>query len=250
MDTLGVGVIGTGRISDLHAIEYRRNPHTRIVALCDRDPELAAGRRRAWGVPGALITTDYHELLALEAVDLVEILLPHHLHAPAALAAFAAGKAVSLQKPMTTTLADADRLVAAAEHAGVPFRVFENFIFYPPVMCAKELVDAGAIGEPLTIRIQEQPRQPQVRLGRARRRSGVAPEPLAVGRRAAGVRRRPPQVRPGLALHGTAGGGARLDRLYGRRRRLRVRRPRDDLVPLRRPALRQTWRWSTRPAWR
>ena len=157
MDTIGVGIIGTGRISDLHAIEYRRNPHTRIVALCDRDRELAAGRRRAWGVPGALITTDYHELLAQEAVDLVEILLPHHLHAEAALAAFAAGKAVSLQKPMTTTLADANRLVAAAERAGVPFRVFENFIFYPPVMRAKELVDAGAIGTPLTIRIKSNP---------------------------------------------------------------------------------------------
>ena len=157
MDTIGVGIIGTGRISDLHAIEYRRNPHTRIVALCDRDRELAAGRRRAWGVPGALITTDYHELLAQEAVDLVEILLPHHLHAEAALAAFAAGKAVSLQKPMTTTLADADRLVAAAERTGVSFRVFENFIFYPPVMRAKELVDAGAIGTPLSIRIKSNP---------------------------------------------------------------------------------------------
>ena len=157
MDTIGVGFIGTGRISDLHAIEYRRNPHTRIVALCDCEPELAAGRRRAWGLPGALITTDYHELLALQAVDLVEILLPHHLHASVALAAFAAGKAVSLQKPMTTTLADADRLVAAAERSGVPFRVFENFIFYPPVMRAKELVDAGAIGTPLTIRIKSNP---------------------------------------------------------------------------------------------
>ena len=157
MDTIGVGIIGTGRISDLHAIEYRRNPHTRIVALCDRDPEIAAGRRRAWGVPGALITTDYHEVLAQSAVDLVEILLPHHLHAEAAQAAFAAGKAVSLQKPMTTTLAAADRLVAAAEQAGVPFRVFENFIFYPPVMRAKELVDAGAIGTPLTIRIKSNP---------------------------------------------------------------------------------------------
>ena len=157
MQTIGVGLIGTGRISDLHAIEYLSNPHTRIVALCDRDAELAARRRHAWGVPGALITADYHELLALGAVDLVEILLPHHLHADAALAAFDAGKAVSLQKPMTTTLADADRLIAAADRAGVPFRVFENFIFYPPVLRARELVDAGAIGTPLTIRIKSNP---------------------------------------------------------------------------------------------
>ena len=86
---------------------------------------------------------------------------------------------------------------------------------------------------------QEQPRQPPVRLGRSRRRAGVAPESRAVGRRPAGVRRRPPQVRPGLALHGPAAGGARLDRLHRWRRRLRVRCPGDDFVPLRRPALRQ-----------
>ena len=157
MDTIRVGFIGTGRISDLHALEYLSNPHATIVALCDRELELAAARRRAWGVEDALITTDYHELLALEQVDLVEILLPHHLHVPAALAALAAGKAVSLQKPMATSLADADRLIAAADRAGVPFRVFENFIFYPPVVKAKELVEAGAIGEPLAIRIKSNP---------------------------------------------------------------------------------------------
>jgi predicted dehydrogenase len=154
LSSIGVGFIGAGRISDLHAIEYLSNPQAAIVALCDRDPALAESRRRAWGLPEAVISADYHELLALEQVDLVEILLPHHLHVEAALAAFAAGKAVSLQKPMATTQAGADRLIAAAEQAGVPFRVFENFIFYPPVAKAKELVDAGAIGTPLTIRIK------------------------------------------------------------------------------------------------
>ena len=152
-----VGFIGAGRISDLHAIEYVRNPDATIVALCDREPALAETRRQAWGVEDALVTDDYHELLASERVDLVEILLPHHLHVEAALAAFAAGKAVSLQKPMATTLAGADRLIAAADAAGVPFRVFENFIFYPPVMRARQLVDDGAIGEPLTMRIKSNP---------------------------------------------------------------------------------------------
>ena len=157
MDSIGVGFIGAGRISDLHAIEYLSNPHAAIAALCDREPALAAARKQAWGVEDAVITADYHELLALDGVDLVEILLPHHLHVEAALAAFAAGKAVSLQKPMATTLEGADRLIAAAEQAGVPFRVFENFIFYPPVVKAKALVDGGAIGTPLTIRIKSNP---------------------------------------------------------------------------------------------
>ena len=154
MDGIRVGFIGTGRISDLHALEYLRNPHTEIVALCDSDPALAERRAAAWKLDRPVICSDYRELLALESVDLVEILLPHHLHAEAALAAFAAGKAVFLQKPIALTLADADRVIDAAEQAGVPFRVYENFIFYPPVAAAKELVDRGAIGEPLSIRLK------------------------------------------------------------------------------------------------
>ena len=135
-----------------------------------------------------MITADYHELLALDRVDLVEILLPHHLHVEAALAAFAAGKAVSLQKPMATTLAGADRLIAGAAQAGVPFRVFENFIFYPPVAKAKELVDAGAIGTPLTIRIKSNAGKQGLRLGGTGGGQGVAPGPRPGRRRAAGVR--------------------------------------------------------------
>ena len=117
-------------------------------------PRCAGG---AWGCPEARIYSDYRALLDDPNVDAVEILLPHHLHAEAALAAMDAGKHVSLQKPMTILVADADRLIARAKATGVVFRVFENFIFYPPIAKAKALVDAGAIGEPKTIRIKSNP---------------------------------------------------------------------------------------------
>ncbi len=154
MDKIRVGFIGTGRISDLHAIEYLGNPHTQIVALCDADPGLAQSRAKAWGLEDVSICDNYADLLARENVDLVDILLPHHLHAEVALAAIAAGKAVSLQKPMTLTIDEADRLVDAATTSGTRFRVFENFLFYPPIVKAKALVDDGAIGTPLTIRLK------------------------------------------------------------------------------------------------
>ncbi len=154
MDLLRVGIIGTGRISDLHAIEYLNNERAKIVAVSDINRELAEQRGRAWGVPEEHIFTDYGELLALPEVDLVEILLPHHLHYQAALDAAAAGKHISLQKPMALNVAEADQMIAAAQQAGVIFKVFENFIFYPPVQKAKALIDAGEIGEPLTIRIK------------------------------------------------------------------------------------------------
>ncbi|WP_269585344.1 Gfo/Idh/MocA family protein [Roseibium sp. Sym1] len=154
---LRVGIVGTGRISDLHAIEYMQNPLGRITALCDRNPALARSRAQAWGCADAAIEEDYEALLARDDVDLVELLLPHHLHLAAAVKAIEAGKIVSLQKPMCMNLEEADQLVAAAEAHDRPFKIFENFIFHPPVMKAKSLVDEGAIGEPLSIRIKSNP---------------------------------------------------------------------------------------------
>jgi len=154
MDKIRAGFIGAGRISDLHAIEYMQNPRAEIAAVCDADAGIAQRQAQRWGVPSRRVFTDFADLLACEEVNLVEILLPHHLHHPATLAAIAAGKHVSVQKPMAIDLAQADEMIAAARHAGVVLRVFENFLFYPPVMKAKALIDAGAIGDPLTIRIK------------------------------------------------------------------------------------------------
>jgi predicted dehydrogenase len=154
MEKLRVGFIGAGRISDLHAIEYLNNPRTELVAVCDVNLDNARQRAAAWGVPESHVFSDHHDLLALKEVDLVEILTPHHLHRQHTLDAAAAGKHISLQKPMALTPAEADEMIAAAKGAGVIFKVFENFIFYPPVLRAKALIDAGEIGWPLTIRIK------------------------------------------------------------------------------------------------
>jgi predicted dehydrogenase len=154
MEKLRVGFIGAGRISDLHAIEYLKNERAELVAVCDTDLKTAQSRAAAWGVPSNRVFTNYQDLLALKEVDLVEILTPHHLHRKHTLDAVAAGKHISLQKPMALNVAEADEMIAAAKKAGVIFKVFENFIFYPPVMRAKALIDAGEIGELLTIRIK------------------------------------------------------------------------------------------------
>ena len=76
MTQLNVGFIGTGRISDLHALEYLANPHARIAALCDTNLALAQQRAAAWNVPPQRIFASHHDLLALPDLDLVEILVP------------------------------------------------------------------------------------------------------------------------------------------------------------------------------
>ena len=210
------------------------NPKAEIVALCDR---VAGPRARHARRPGAcriaFITDDMHALLKRPDIDLVEILLPHHLQCPAALAAIAAGKAVSLQKPMCLNVAEADEVVAAAKAAQVPFRVFENFIFYPPVMKAKELVDERRHRRPALDPHQEQPGQEQDRLGDVRRRprpGGRSRQEPAAGRwssttaitssRSPGISWAWPKSVHAWIGETTAAG------------RLRLRRAGDGLVPL------------------
>ena len=151
MDALGVALVGCGRIADLHELGYRGREDARIVAVCDTHRGRARGKAKAWGVDK--VYSGYRELLADPAVDLVELLVPHHLHAKMTIAACQAGKHVSVQKPMALNVAEADGMIEAAEQASVTLRVYENFIFYPPYVRAKELIEAGEIGEPQMIRL-------------------------------------------------------------------------------------------------
>ena len=70
------------------------------------------------------------------------------------MAALEAGKHVSLQKPPTRTLEEFDRVARAAEASGRVFRVFENFMHYPPHVRAKQLIEEGAIGVPISVRVK------------------------------------------------------------------------------------------------
>lgn len=152
MAELRVGLIGLGRIADLHVLGYLDNPRARVAAVCDADPATAERRAREWNVERS--STDYRELLADPSLDALEVLTPHHLHAAMTVQALEAGKHVSVQKPVAMTLAEADSMIEAAERTGRVLRVFENFRFYPPYVRAKELLDAGEIGDPLSIRVK------------------------------------------------------------------------------------------------
>lgn len=151
MSPIRVAIVGCGRISDLHALGYRDVEDARIVAVCDTNRRRAQTQARAWGVER--VYTDYRHVLDDPEVDLVELLVPHDLHASMTVAACQAGKHVSVQKPMAHSAAEADQMIAAAREAGVVLRVYENFVFYPPHVRAKAMIEAGEIGEPQMIRL-------------------------------------------------------------------------------------------------
>ena len=113
---------------------------------------LAAEAAKRWGVPGR--STDIDELLGDDDIDAVEILTPTHLHYAHIKAALAAGKHVSVQKPITNTVDEALELGTLADEAGLTLRVSECFVHYPPLEMAKKLISEGAIGRPIGVRIR------------------------------------------------------------------------------------------------
>ena len=122
MAVLRVGLIGCGGISRAHAAGYRLNRDVaRVVAVCDARRDEAVARAEELGAEA--VYDDYRHLLAArggDAVDAVDICLPHHLHAEVAIAATRASKHVLVEKPIANTLAEAQAMVEAAQAAGFP----------------------------------------------------------------------------------------------------------------------------------
>ena len=152
LERVDVGLIGCGRIASLQVLGYRDHSRAELTAICDNDEALLGQRQQEWQPKKTY--RDYHQLLADSDVNAVEILVPHHLHREVAIAALQAGKHASLQKPPALTLRELDDVNEAAKAAGRRLRVFENFMYYPPHVKARALIQEGAIGEPISVRIK------------------------------------------------------------------------------------------------
>lgn len=146
-----VAMIGAGDITPLHFVAYNNFEHAELVAICDLDKNILDSRSAEWGVRA---TDDYREILDDPEIDIVEVNTPHHLHRKFVVKALDAGKHVACQKPMGSTLFDSRAIIEARDRNLGRLRILENFIFYPPYIKARELVEAGEIGEPLTIRFK------------------------------------------------------------------------------------------------
>ena len=153
-DPIRVGLIGCGGIALAHLNGYRQCQDLgTVVALADMDASAAEARREEFG-PDARCYADYHAMLDEADVDAVDICLPIMAHEEAALAAAQAGKHILIEKPLTNTLAQAQRVVSAAAQAGVTLMVAHNLRFRRAHVKMKELVDAGAIGRVVSARAE------------------------------------------------------------------------------------------------
>ena len=153
MNKVRMAIVGCGTISQLNVPGYLLHPKCEIVVLCDPNRERAEYRAKKWGIRPK-IYTNYADVLNDDQVDAVELLTPTHLHTQQIIDGLNAGKHVSCQKPMSSTVAETLLIAESVRQAKTKFRITENFIFYPPIVKAKELLDSGVIGEPNMVRIK------------------------------------------------------------------------------------------------
>jgi myo-inositol 2-dehydrogenase/D-chiro-inositol 1-dehydrogenase/scyllo-inositol 2-dehydrogenase (NAD+) len=126
---------------------------------------------------GSTWTTDYRALVEDPAIDAVVICTPEFLHAEQTIAAARSGKHVLCEKPMARTLAEADAMLAAARAANVRLMIAHSRRFTPRYRRAHELLESGAIGQPVLIREHERRARAPVAVGASPSRSGWRPDP-------------------------------------------------------------------------
>jgi myo-inositol 2-dehydrogenase / D-chiro-inositol 1-dehydrogenase len=154
MSELGVGLIGTGFVTDLHAESFKRVPRARVLAVAGTSDEKAQRFAADHGIPDGV--GDYRRLLERDDIDMVAIGVPNDLHREIVVAAAEAGKQVVIEKPLARTLADADAMIEACDSAGVKLMYAELICFAPKYVRAKQLIEEGAFGRVFSVKHGEQ----------------------------------------------------------------------------------------------
>ncbi|NKB69280.1 MAG: hypothetical protein GKR89_19595 [Candidatus Latescibacteria bacterium] len=147
-DKLRAAVIGGG-LGGSHAYAYDRSQLYDLVAFCDINPEVFPRfYERAEIAPGSIGQyTDYQQMLAAENLDVVSVATPDHLHTDVVCHASTAGiKGILCEKPLATTLADADRMIATLRANGTCMSVDHTRSFVPRYQAMRQKIRDGELG--------------------------------------------------------------------------------------------------------
>ena len=153
MERVRYGLIGSGFVSTIHAESIARVKGAEVSAVASPSPGKAAAFAAKHGIPNHF--SDYRGLLESKNVDAVVLGLPNDLHCEVTEEAARAGKHVVCEKPLCTTLEEADRMITACKNAGVLLLYAEELLFAPKYVRAKQLVDDGALGSIYLIKQSE-----------------------------------------------------------------------------------------------
>jgi UDP-N-acetyl-2-amino-2-deoxyglucuronate dehydrogenase len=144
MSNVRLGIIGCGKIAQTHATALQSISNADLVAACDVDEGRAKAFAEQYGATG--VFTDPGELFRSGTVDAVIVCTPHPAHAPVVVAAAEAGVHVICEKPISDKLSEADRMVEAADKAGISFSVIFQRRWWPSAQRIRKAIDEGRIG--------------------------------------------------------------------------------------------------------
>ncbi len=143
MKKVRVGLVGSQFISTIHAEALKRVPNAELTAVLSPTGTHAKDFAAKHGVKHPF--KDLDKFLASE-IDMVVLGCPNDLHAEITLKAAAAGKHIVCEKPLCTSLSEADQMIAACRQAKVKLMYAEELCFTPKYVRLKRLVDEGALG--------------------------------------------------------------------------------------------------------
>lgn len=142
-DTIGIGIIGCGMISEVQSLALRSVPAARVVAFCDTVQTAAAARAAQFG---GRPYTRVEDLLADPEVDAVSICTPSGMHLEPAVLAARAGKHVMVEKPIEVTVERATEIIQACRQAGVKLGAIFPRRFLGSSQAVRSAIDAGRFG--------------------------------------------------------------------------------------------------------
>ena len=149
MKPLITAIFGTGFMGRVHLEAVRRVEYVEAAAIAGRNEDAARKLGAAFSVP--VVTTDYREVLRDPTIEAVHIGTPNAQHFSMAKDALLSGKHVLCEKPLTTTVAEAEELVALAAEKGLRNCVCHNLRYYPMVQQMRRMRESGDLGEILVV---------------------------------------------------------------------------------------------------
>ncbi len=145
-DEVRFGLIGYGAWGCCHAAAIATTPGARLAAVVDRSAAARAAAQATF--PDADVVEDYQQLLDREELDVIDIVLPNHLHHEVASAALRSGKHVFLEKPMCLSAEHCDDLIHLAKQDNRRLAIAHQFRLSSLWGKVKDMVDGGLVGEP------------------------------------------------------------------------------------------------------
>lgn len=146
MRKIKTALVGCGKVGHLHAAALKNLPESEFVAVCGRTAEKANSFAGKYDVAAF---TDVREMLAKSKAEAICVCTPHPEHADPTIAAARAGVHALVEKPLASSLADCDAMLAAARENKTIISTVCQRRFYPPCQRIRRAIDEGKIGTPV-----------------------------------------------------------------------------------------------------